>query len=87
MKKAGVISSADPDDGRCTFYKLTKKGCDLLPGVAHLSKAIDQVVDDIEKETGEQLFAALLSFRQALERKDWKTRVIEKLNIVKEQTE
>jgi DNA-binding MarR family transcriptional regulator len=81
MKKAGIVSTAaDPNDGRRTFYRLTKKGCDLLPTVAHLNKAVEQVIADIEKETGDSLFEALRSFKSALGNKDWKTRVLEKMN-------
>ncbi len=80
MKKAGVVSTAaDPNDGRRTFYRLTKKGCDLLPDVAHLNIAVEQVIADIEKETGDRLFEALQSFKGALAKKDWKTRVTEKI--------
>jgi DNA-binding MarR family transcriptional regulator len=80
MKKAAVVStSRDPTDGRRTFYRLTRKGCDLLPMVEHLSVAMAQVVADIETETGDDLFAALQSFKSALAKKDWKTRVTEKL--------
>ena len=83
MKTAGVVStSEDPNDGRRTFYRLTKKGRDLLPKVAHLSNAYLQVVEDIETETGDELYAALLSFKKALATKDWKTRVTEKLAMI-----
>jgi DNA-binding MarR family transcriptional regulator len=83
MKEAGVVSASDdPNDGRRTFYRLTKKGRDLLPKVAHLSNAYLQVIEDIETETGDELYAALLSFKKALVKKDWKTRVTEKLAMI-----
>jgi DNA-binding MarR family transcriptional regulator len=76
MKAAAVVSAtADPDDGRRTFYQLTKKGLQLVPKVEQIRDAMDAAVDDIEKETGANLFAAVASFRQALQDKDWTTRV------------
>jgi DNA-binding MarR family transcriptional regulator len=80
MKAANVLSaSADPDDGRRTFYELTGKGLKLVPKVERIRKAMGAVVDDIEKETGADLFAAVTSFQHALQETDWKTRVKGKL--------
>ena len=80
MKADGVVSAtADPDDGRRTFYELTVTGLKLVPKVDRMRDAIDQAVDDIERETGTSLFAAVSSFQQALEAKDWTTRVKENL--------
>ena len=80
MKASGVVSAtADPDDGRRTFYELTAKGLKLVPKVEHMRSAIGQAVDDIEEETGISLYSAIASFQQALQTKDWKTRVKENL--------
>ncbi len=80
MKAANVLSaSADPDDGRRTFYALTEKGLELVPKVEQIRAAMGAVVDDIEKETGADLFAAVTSFQHALQETDWKTRVKGKL--------
>lgn len=80
MKAADVVSAtADPDDGRRTFYELTAKGLELVPKVAQIRDAMGAAVDDIEDETGANLFAAVSLFRQALQEKDWKTRVQGKL--------
>ena len=76
MKAADVVSAtADPDDGRRTFYELTEKGLELVPKVAQIRDAMGAAVDAIEDETGADLFAAVSLFRQALREKDWKTRV------------
>ena len=76
MKAADVVSAtADPNDGRRTFYQLTKKGQQLVPKVEQIREAMARAVDDIEKETGADLFAAVASFREALQDKDWMTRV------------
>jgi DNA-binding MarR family transcriptional regulator len=80
MKAAGVVSAtADPEDGRRTFYELTEKGLELVPKVEQIRNAMQAAVNDIEKETGADLFAAVSLFRQALQEKDWKTRVQGKL--------
>jgi len=76
MKAADVVSAtADPNDGRRTFYQLTEKGQQLVPKVEQIRDAMATAVDDIEKETGADLFAAVASFREALQDKDWTTRV------------
>ena len=76
MKAADVVSAtADPDDGRRTFYELTAKGLELVPKVEQIRDAMGAAVDDIEKETGADLFAAVALFRQALQQQDWTTRV------------
>ena len=80
MKKALVVDSApDPDDGRQTFYRLTERGRSLLPAIGLLSSAIDDVIGDIEAETGDSLFATLTSFQTALNSKRWSARVTKKL--------
>jgi DNA-binding MarR family transcriptional regulator len=82
MTTAGVVSaSADPNDGRRTFYRLTRTGRNLLPKVEDIGAAMLQVIDDIENETGDELYAALSSFKDALARKNWRERVTEKLNM------
>ena len=76
MKAADVVSAtADPNDGRRTFYQLTRMGLQLVPKVEQIRDAMAAAVDDIEKETGADLFAAVASFRQALQEQDWTTRV------------
>ena len=83
MKAAGVVSASDdPNDGRRTFYKLTSKGRDLLPKVERLREAMQQAVDEVEKETGADLYGSLLSFMGALEDKDWKSRVSGKMQSI-----
>jgi DNA-binding MarR family transcriptional regulator len=80
MKAANIVSAtADPNDGRRTFYELTKAGRELVPKVEQMRDAMGAAVDDIEKETGSDLFAAVSSFRQALQKEDWKSRVRAKL--------
>ena len=69
----------DPNDGRRTFYELTEKGLELVPKVAQIRDAMGAAVSEIEEETGVDLFAAVSSFRKALQEKDWKTRVKGKL--------
>ena len=81
MKDAGVVSAAaDPNDGRRTFYKLTKKGRDLVPKVREIREAMRLAVEEVQMETGVDLFAALSAFKAALDKKDWKTRVSGRLN-------
>jgi DNA-binding MarR family transcriptional regulator len=80
MKASGVVNATqDPDDGRRTFYELTEKGLELVPKVARIQEAIAAAVKEIEEEADTDLYAAVLSFQQALQNKDWKTRVQEKL--------
>ena len=80
MKTAGVVSASDdPNDGRRTFYTLTSTGRDLLPKVERLREAMQQAVDEVEQETGADLYGSLLSFKGALEEKDWKSRVSGKM--------
>ena len=54
---------------------------DRLDGVVkeRIRNAIGQAVDEIEEETGASLYAAVASFQQAMQAKDWKSRVKEKL--------
>ena len=85
MKEAGVLgASADPNDGRRTFYKLSKKGRDLVPKVKQVRAAMQLAVDDVQKETGVDLFAALSSFKGALDQRDWKTRVSGRMESIRE---
>lgn len=85
MKDAGVVSaSADPNDGRRTFYKLTRKGRDLVPKVQLVREAMGLAVEDMQEETGVDLFAALSSFKTALNETDWKTRVSGRMDSIKE---
>lgn len=80
MKAAKVVSAtADPDDGRRTFYELTKKGLQLVPKAEQIRDAMGAAANDIEKETGADLFAAVSLFREALLEEDWTTRVKGKL--------
>lgn len=80
MKAAKVVSAtADPDDGRRTFYELTAKGLELVPKVARIRDAMGAAVDDIENETDVDLYAAVSVFREALLKEDWTTRVKGKL--------
>jgi len=86
MKAAGAVSSAaDPNDGRRTFYKLTRKGRNLVPKVRRLREAMRLAVDDVQKDTGVDLFAALSSFKGALDEKDWKARVSEQMGTTRKQ--
>ncbi len=80
MKAAKVvIDETDPKDARRTYYRLTKKGRALLPKVEKISEAISLVIDDIEQETGDDLFAAVLRFQAALDQHSWAERVSQKL--------
>ena len=80
MKASGVVSSQiDPDDGRRTFYELTEKGLELVPKVERVRDALGEAVQEIERETGTDLFAAVQSFQGALQRRDWGSRVKDKL--------
>lgn len=80
MKKAGVIAStADPDDGRRTYYELTVLGIQLLPKVRKLRDAMGAATREIEKETGSSLQAAVADFAAALDRQDWRERVAREL--------
>ncbi len=80
MKASGVVSaSADPDDARRTFYELTAKGLELVPKVAKVRDALGAAVAEVEAEIGADLVSMLASFEQALQSRDWKTRVKEKL--------
>ncbi len=81
MKKAQVVlDEPDPNDGRRTLYRLTERGVRLLPVIKLVSGAIDQVIADIETETGDAIYTALISFREALEHKSWNDRITEKIN-------
>ena len=85
MKDAGVlVASGDPNDGRRTFYKLSKKGRDLVPKVKQVREAMRLSVGDVQKETGVDLFAALSSFKEALDETDWKTRVSGRMDSFRE---
>ena len=80
MKASGVVSATrDPDDARRTFYELTEKGLELVPKVATVRDAIGKAVEKIEAETETELTAAVSSFQQALQNRDWKERVREEL--------
>jgi len=80
MKEASVVAAkSDPNDGRQTLYRLTEKGHGLRPFVAQITDAADGVFADIEAETGDQLFQALVTFRAALAKKGWSERMAEKL--------
>ena len=80
MKASGVVSaSADPNDARRTFYELTAKGMELVPKVEKVRDAIGAAVAEVEAEIGADLVSTVASFEQALQTKDWKTRVKENL--------
>ena len=80
MKQAGiVVSTADPNDGRRTYYELTVQGIELLPKVRQIRTAIGKAVAEIEQETGSSLELAVSQFTAALDRQDWSTRVKGKL--------
>lgn len=80
MKKAGVIAStADPDDGRRTYYELTIAGIQLLPKVRKIRDAMGAAAKEIEKETGSSLQAAVADFTAALHQQSWQERVTGKL--------
>ncbi|MBL4788310.1 MAG: winged helix-turn-helix transcriptional regulator [Kordiimonadaceae bacterium] len=80
MKAASVVTAKrDPSDGRQTLYSLTEKGHRLRPLVGQITAAAEGVFADIEVETGDQLFQALVTFREALAKKGWSERMAEKL--------
>ena len=80
MKKAGVIAStADPDDGRRTYYELTVPGIQLLPKVRQIRDAMGAAAREIEQETGSSLQTAVTDFVAALEQQNWQERVTRKL--------
>jgi len=79
LKKGAVQSVVDPTDGRRTYYSLTPLGHSLLAPVTHLSTAVGEVIEDLEKETGEDLYRALTAFQKALKNKGWAERVSTKL--------
>ncbi|MBO6506018.1 MAG: winged helix DNA-binding protein [Kordiimonadaceae bacterium] len=85
MQAEGAVHSwPDPKDGRSTIYQLTDFGEQLVPTVEVLGAAIQDVLDDIKNETGHDLTAALQTFVQALNSRDWQTRVREKIDSEKE---
>jgi len=75
-----VMSTPDPDDKRRTFYSLTDKGEALIPKIQELNDVISEVLNDIEREIGLDLFSSLNAFKKSLDRKSWGTRVIQKFN-------
>ena len=80
MHKAGVVAAtADPDDGRRTYYELTAQGIKLLPTVHKIRTAMGKAVAEIEQESGLSLQLAVTRFAAALDRVDWQTRVQGKL--------
>lgn len=80
LKKGAVESVIDPADGRRTYYSLTPLGNTLLTPVSQLTTAVDAVIEDLELETGEDLYKALKAFQEALKNKGWAERVTSKLN-------
>ncbi len=81
MLSAGAAQARpDPADGRSTLYQLTQDGERLVPVVGRLTAAIQGVLEDIERETGHDLAAALRSFERVLEKRDWQSRVSEKID-------
>lgn len=79
LKNGAVESVVDPRDARRTYYSLTPTGHALLEPVAQLNTAVAEAIEDLEKETGEDLYAALSAFQKALESKGWAERVSAKL--------
>ena len=85
MKESEIISGArDPDDGRQTFYTLTEKGRSLLPKIDKINAAIAIVLDDIAKESGEDLYSAIRAFSAVLDKESWTTRVTKQINTKEE---
>jgi len=79
LKKGAVQSVTDPTDARRTYYSLTPLGHSLLTPIKHLNTAVGDVIEDLEKETGENLYRALMAFQEALKNKGWSERVSAKL--------
>ena len=51
-----------------------------MPKVRKIREAMRLAVEEVQMETGVDLFAALSAFKAALDKKDWKTRVSGRLN-------
>jgi len=75
-----VMSTPDPDDKRRTFYSLTNRAQALIPKIHELNDVISEVLDDIEREIGVDLFSTLTAFKKSLDSKSWGARVIQKIN-------